>query len=120
MKKSYPALLLCVFATLAVGLSAGFGSRPDTWYYALTKPVWTPPGWIFAPVWILLYTLMGIALWLVWQRRSESLSTTAISLYIIQLILNAAWSLIFFGLHNPGLAFAEICLLWIAILATLI
>ena len=119
MKKSYPALLLSIVFTLAVGLAAGSVSRPDAWYYDLAKPVWTPPDWIFAPVWIILYTLMGVSLWLVWQRRAERLAATAIGLYVIQLILNAVWSLIFFGCHNPGLAFAEICLLWIAILATM-
>jgi tryptophan-rich sensory protein len=119
MKKSYLAVFFWIIITLAVGLAAGMVSRPDTWYFALSKPSWNPPAWIFAPVWILLYALMGAAAGFIWQRRAVSQSTPALSLYVIQLILNIIWPLIFFGMHNPGLAFAEICLLWLAIMATL-
>ena len=119
MQKSYLALFFWIIITLAVGLAAGMVSRPDVWYDALSKPVWNPPGWIFAPVWIVLYVLMGAAAGLIWQRRTISQSTLALNFYVIQLILNIIWPLIFFGMRNPGLAFAEICLLWIAIVATL-
>ncbi len=119
MQKSYLALFFWIIITLAVGLAAGMVSRPDVWYDALSKPVWNPPGWIFAPVWIVLYVLMGAAAGLIWQRRAISQSTLALNFYVIQLILNIIWPLIFFGMRNPGLAFAEICLLWIAIVATL-
>jgi benzodiazapine receptor len=119
MQKSYFALFFWIIITLAVGLAAGMVSRPDVWYDALSKPVWNPPGWIFAPVWIVLYVLMGTAAGLIWQRRAISQSTLALNFYVIQLILNIIWPLIFFGMRNPGLAFAEICLLWIAIVATL-
>lgn len=119
MKKSYLPVFFWIIITLAVGLAAGMVSRPDEWYSALSKPVWNPPGWIFAPVWILLYVLMGAAAGIIWQRRAISQSTLALNFYVIQLILNIIWPLIFFGMRNPGLAFAEICLLWIAIVVTL-
>ena len=119
MQKKYLAVFFWIIITLAVGLAAGMVNRPDAWYFALSKPSWNPPAWIFAPVWILLYAFMGTATGLVWQRRAVSQSTLAFSLYVIQLILNIIWPLIFFGMRNPGLAFAEICLLWIAIVATL-
>lgn len=120
MKKSYLSLFACVFLTLAAGMISGAANRPDAWYAALVKPLWTPPGWIFVPVWIVLYVLMGVALWLIWERRSARLSSMAITLFMIQLILNVAWSWFFFGLHSPALAFADICLLWAAILATIL
>jgi len=119
MKKSYFPVFFWIIITLAVGLAAGMVSRPDVWYDALSKPVWNPPGWIFAPVWILLYVLMGAAAGIIWQRRAFSQSTLALNLYVIQLILNIIWSFIFFGMRNPGFAFAEICLLWLAIIATI-
>jgi tryptophan-rich sensory protein len=119
MQKSYFPVFFWIIITLAVGLAAGIVSRPDVWYDALSKPAWNPPGWIFAPVWILLYVLMGAAAGLIWQRRAISQSILALSFYVIQLILNIIWPLIFFGMCNPGLAFTEICLLWIAIVATL-
>ena len=118
MKKSYLPVFFWIIITLAVGLAAGMVSRPDAWYYALNKPVWNPPAWIFAPVWILLYALMGTAAGLIWQRRAISQSALALNFYVIQLILNIIWPLIFFGMRNPGLAFAEICLLWICLLYT--
>ncbi len=118
-KKYHLGVFLWVIVTLAVGLVAGMVSRPDAWYSALSKPVWNPPAWIFAPVWILLYTLMGIAAGFIWQRRVISPSPLALSLYVIQLILNIIWPLIFFCMRNPGLAFGEICLLWISIVATI-
>ncbi len=112
------SLLFWIVLTLAAGLISGTVSRPDAWYYALHKPEWTPPNWVFTPVWILLYILMGIAAWLVWKKSAEKSVVIAIGLFIIQLALNAAWTWIFFGLHNPGMAFVEICLLWVAILLT--
>ncbi len=120
MKKSYPSLFACVFITLAAGMISGAVNRPDAWYATLVKPMWTPPGWVFAPVWIVLYVLMGVALWLIWERRSARLSSAAITVFMMQLIFNVVWSWFFFGLHSPALAFADICLLWAAILATIL
>ena len=108
----------------AVGLSQFAGvigsiftsSSISTWYATLQKPELTPPGWIFGPVWITLYFLMGIAAYLVWKRNNKK----ALIIFGVQLILNSLWSIIFFGLQNPGLALLEIIILWIAILWTMI
>lgn len=104
-------LVFC-FAAAAVG--ARF--RPGAWYAGLRKPSWTPPSWLFAPVWTVLYAMMAVAAWLVWREAGLS---REIGLFVAQLALNAVWSWLFFGLHRPGLAFADIVALWLAILATL-
>lgn len=108
-------LLLCFAA-------AAFGSLflPGEWYAQLRKPAWNPPNWIFGPVWTALYTLMAVAAWLVWIRGGFAAQRVPLGLFLLQLLLNAAWSALFFGLHNPGLAFAEIVLLCLAIMGTLI
>lgn len=112
---------------VAVSLAAGaIGSLATaqaipTWYPTLAKPAWNPPSWVFGPVWTTLYVLMGAAAWLVWQRsRGLREVRVPMALFALQLVLNAAWSLIFFGLHALGAAFVEILLLWLAILATLL
>jgi translocator protein len=114
---------LALLGWLAVSFGASLvGSRfmPGEWYAALAKPAWTPPNWIFAPVWTLLYALIGLSAWLVWRRTGFSGAGPALSLFLVQLALNALWSYLFFGIHRPGLAFLEILVLWAAILATLI
>ena len=93
---------------------------PGEWYEGLMKPALTPPGWIFGPVWTLLYTMMGVAAWLVWQRHGYAAASRSLGLFLLQLGLNALWAYFFFGLKNPGLAFLDIVVLWLAILATLI
>lgn len=108
-------LLLC-FAASAMG--ALF--MPGEWYAALAKPAWNPPGWIFGPVWTILYAMMAVAAWLVWQRGGWAAQGRPLRLFLVQLALNALWSPIFFGLHEPGLAFAEMILLWLAIGVTLV
>jgi tryptophan-rich sensory protein len=103
-------------------LPASIGSRftPGEWYLQLQKPTWTPPGYLFGPVWSLLYLTMGVAAWLVWKRAGFAGARVALILFIAQLALNGMWSWIFFGLHKPGIAFAEILVLWGMILGTLI
>jgi benzodiazapine receptor len=98
------------------------GSRflPGPWYASLAKPSWTPPGYIFGPVWSLLYASMGVAAWLLWRRAGLSGAKTAFVLFAIQLILNALWSWFFFGMQRPGLALVDIVVLWIFILASMI
>jgi tryptophan-rich sensory protein len=86
----------------------------------LKKPTWNPPGWIFGPVWTALYLSMAVAAWLVWRRRPGVNITPAMLLFALQLILNLFWSVLFFGMRNPMLAFFEIILLWVAILLTTI
>jgi len=90
------------------------------WYAGLVKPPWTPPGWIFGPVWSALYLMMALAAWLVWRRGGLALASIPISLFMVQLGLNVMWSILFFGFHMPGIAFGEIVILWFAILATVI
>ncbi len=87
-----------------------------TWYLTLQKPFFNPPGWIFGPVWIFLYTLMGISSYMIWQDRAiNNLVKPALIIFGVHLVLNALWSILFFGLKNPGLAFIEIIVLLIFI-----
>ena len=95
-------------------------SAIPTWYAVLQKPALNPPAWIFAPVWTTLYLLMGVAAFLIWRKGLERKEIkSALSMFCFQLILNALWSIIFFGLHNPGMALVEIVTLWLAILWTI-
>ena len=94
--------------------------RIEGWYAALTKPSWTPPGWLFGPVWTVLYLGMAVAAWLVWRQKGLSAARGALTLFGVQLGLNVAWSWLFFGLRNPGLGFVDILSLWVAIAATLV
>lgn len=108
-------LFVC-FAASAVGSLF----TPGEWYASLQKPSWNPPNWIFGPIWITLYAMMALAAWLVWKRGGWHAQRRALALFLVQLALNAAWTALFFGLKNPGLAFAEIVVLWLAIAATLL
>ena len=108
-------------AWLAGSMAAGLiGSRfmPGQWYEALEKPAWTPPDAVFGPVWTVLYIMMGVSAWLVWRKEGFGGATAPLALFIIQLVLNALWSYIFFGLQQPMLAFCEILVLWVVILLT--
>jgi tryptophan-rich sensory protein len=107
------------FAAAGLGSIATTSSIP-TWYADLAKPAWTPPDWIFGPVWTLLYSMMAIAAWLVWRRTGLAGAKLPLGLFAVQLVLNTLWSILFFGLRSPGGAMIEIVLLWAAILATLI
>ena len=104
-----------VAGSLAVG-GQGFTS----WYATIQKPGFTPPGWVFGPVWTVLYLLMGVAAFLVWQRGLGSRPVRiALAWFLVQLALNAAWSPVFFGLHRIGPALVVIVLLWVAIVITM-
>lgn len=105
----------CLAAGAIGSLLTASGLRE--WYPTLIKPIWNPPSWVFGPVWTLLYILMGVSAWLVWRRGGWS---RAHVVFGVQLLLNAAWSGLFFGLRSPGLAFAEIVALWLAIASTLV
>ena len=101
------------FAPAVIGLRF-----PSAEYYArLNKPSWAPPGWLFGPVWTVLYALMGIAAWLVADKQGSA-SRTPLLLWTAQLALNATWTPVFFGLRSPRLALANIGLLWLAIVGT--
>lgn len=93
---------------------------PGEWYAGLRKPSWNPPNWIFGPVWTALYTMMAIAAWLIWKRGGFSGQRKALTWFLLQLLLNALWSPLFFGMKNPALAFVDIVLLWLALLATVL
>lgn len=111
-------IVLC-FAVAALGGWLTMLGMP-AWYDSLTKPSWNPPNWIFGPVWTLLYLAMAVAAWLVWRERGRRDVDVALELFAVQLTLNLIWSGLFFALRSPGLAAAEIGLLWVAILATLV
>ena len=109
--------LLVAFAAAAVGgfASAGAGE----FYRELVRPSWAPPGWLFGPVWSVLYLLMGVAAWLVWRARGFTGARSALLLFVVQLAANALWTWLFFVLRQGGLAFAEILVLWALILVTM-
>lgn len=93
----------------------------ETWYAVLEKPAFNPPSWVFGPVWTTLYTLMGIAAWLVWQAGFDRRAVkVALALFIVQFALNLAWTPAFFGLESPLLGLAVIVPLWVAIVATIL
>ncbi len=123
MKIKYPWKL---FASIIITLSAGFlgsfftGPAVKTWYLLINRPSWNPPAWLFAPVWTTLFILMGVSLYLVWSQKMNAKIRLALNIFTVQLILNIFWSVIFFGMGNFWLAFAEIVVLWIFILLTII
>jgi len=122
MKKYLKLVASIVICQMAGILGAVFTSNSvDTWYSTITRPDIAPPNWIFGPVWTTLFLLMGISLYIVWNKGLQTReSKVAVSVFGLQLVLNTLWSIIFFGLHNPGLAFIEIIFLWISILASII
>jgi tryptophan-rich sensory protein len=109
------------FGAAAIGSAATIPNL-SPWYAGLRKPSWTPPSWIFGPVWTALYLLMAIAAWLAWRARDARREDVQVGLgcFVFQLALNAAGSWLFFGLHRTGLAFAEILSLWLVIAATIL
>ena len=114
-------IMLIVFMAVSFGAAAIGGQfAPGRWYAELVKPDWNPPDWIFAPVWTILYLLIGLSAWLVWKKAGFANGALALSAFAVQLGLNAAWSWIFFGLHRPATAFIEIIILWLAILVTML
>jgi translocator protein len=109
------ALVLVAFIAIAFAVAA-FGSlatiqNVDGWYADAAKAAWNPPNWIFGPVWTLLYTAMSVSAWLVWRRRNEADVRRPLTLYVIQLVLNALWTPVFFGLYP----FVGAPALWVAL-----
>jgi benzodiazapine receptor len=112
------AVLFCIIAGSLGSLVTITG--PGSWYASLQKPFFTPPGWVFAPVWITLFILMGIALYLVWESgRDRHDVQAALAVFGVQFILNILWSFLFFGIRSPILGFADIILLWVMIAVTI-
>ncbi|MCQ1534197.1 tryptophan-rich sensory protein [Methanosarcina sp. KYL-1] len=113
------SILLCQLAG-ALG-SLYTASSLEIWYAVLEKPAFNPPSWVFFPVWVTLYTLMGISLYLVWEKGLQQKEVkVGIVLFGIQLGLNTLWSFLFFGLRSPYYAFIEILFLWLAIFLTIV
>lgn len=114
------SLVAWIFLLVALGAGVGILFGADAWYDGLLKPTFNPPTSVFGPVWTVLYALMAVAVWLVWRGRhgDAAMRRTALRLFWVQFALNLVWSPLFFGLHSPGLAFVDICLLWMAVLAT--
>jgi tryptophan-rich sensory protein len=116
-------LLACVLLCQLAGVigSVFTASSLENWYLLLEKPAFTPPSWVFFPAWVILYTLMGISLYLVWERGSQGQEIKmGLLIFGIQLGLNVLWSFLFFGLKSPYYAFVEIVLLWLAIFLTIL
>jgi tryptophan-rich sensory protein len=110
--------LVVSFAASAVGAFASMQAK--SFYSQLAQPAWAPPPWIFGPVWTVLYVMMALAAWLVWRSGGFRTNRIALSLFLVQLALNALWSWVFFAWHFGALAFADIVLLWVLIVATLV
>lgn len=117
---------LAVFLVVCFAI-AGLGSLFTTpqvadggWYDTLNKPFFTPPSWLFGPVWSVLYLMIAVSGWLVWRRRGFSGAPVAMALFAAQLALNFLWSAVFFGLRSPGLGLVEILVMWAGILTTIL
>jgi len=104
----------------AAAAAPGMKFRPGVWYAALRKPAWTPPDWVFPVVWTVLYFMIAIAGWLVWTGAGGQDAALPLVVFGLQLVFNALWSALFFGLRLPGYAFADLLLLWLTILATIL
>lgn len=125
--KDWSILITCLLIAHAAGaLGSVFTiTAIPLWYSALVLPPFSPPNWVFGPVWTLLYTLLGIALYIVWRTRGGDIErgrrrTRAVTLFAVQLILNALWSILFFGLQSPLYALVDIALLVVFISATMV
>lgn len=118
----YLKIIYCVAICLAVGyLSSNVTqSSIKTWYPTIEKPIFNPPSWVFAPVWTILYIMMGVAAGMVWNKleSNKELVKKGLLFFTVQLLLNALWSYLFFGLNNILLAFLEIILLWLIMYET--
>lgn len=111
--------LVLPFIAAAIGSFFTFNAIP-TWYAGLQKPALSPPNWVFGPVWSALYLMMGISFYIIWTKKTKQNKDQVIFLYFTQLVLNTLWSIIFFGMKQPFLAFMEIIILWILILLTIV
>ncbi len=117
--ENWPALLGFI-AVNCVAAATGGIFRPGKWYEDLRKPSWTPPNWLFGPAWSLLYAMSAFAGYLVFVSAQPGALMTPMVFYGLQLVLNGMWSAIFFGMRRPDIAFGEVLLLWLSILATIV
>lgn len=109
-----------MLAVCFLAATTGLFVATDGWYATLLKPSWNPPAWVFAPTWTLLYILMALAAWLVWREGGWRAQGRPLGLFLVQLFLNALWTPLFFGLHWPGGALADILVLWAVLAITLL
>ncbi|CAN5307395.1 tryptophan-rich sensory protein [soil metagenome] len=115
-------LTISILACLILGGLSGISttSAITGWYTTLIKPAFNPPNWIFGPAWTLLYILMGISFALIWNKGWEKKEVkNALGIFIIQLVLNLIWSVLFFAMQNPAIAFIDIIILWMLIFLTI-
>ena len=120
--QSFPKLAAAILFCIIVGSIGSLVTitGPGSWYASLQKPFFAPPNWVFAPVWITLFVLMGIALYLVWQSGTEKRDVRiALGIFCVQFFFNVIWSFLFFGLKSPLLGFIDILILWVMIVVTL-
>ncbi len=122
LARRWPALLVFIVVTFAAASIGALATNSSvaTWYPTLAKPSWNPPGWVFGPVWSALYLMMATAAWRVSLHTENPERRSALTWFFVQLGLNALWSCLFFGLRRPGLAFAEILVLWSTLVIILI
>ena len=115
--------MLVLFVGFCLAISAMGGQITadpvNTWYQGINKPSFNPPDWIFAPVWVLLYTLIGISGWRVWMRGGFVRNHKAFLVYVVQVLMTLLWSTLFFGAQEFGLALAEIIILWVLIVVNI-
>ncbi len=117
----YSALALSLFVAFVAAATGGAGSAgAGEFYEQMQLPAWAPPGWLFAPVWTILYFLMAIAAWLAWRADDWSRTGPALSLYLTQLLVNSLWSWLFFAWRLGGVAFTEILLLIVLLSGTVV
>ncbi|HLL83747.1 MAG TPA: TspO/MBR family protein [Longimicrobium sp.] len=113
-----PVWLAVSFVAAAAG---GIASASAPVFYAqLAKPAWAPPAWLFGPAWTVLFVLMGVAAWLVWRERGHPRARTGLTLFVVQLVFNALWSWLFFAWRRGDLALAEVVVLELLIVATMV
>lgn len=120
--QSFPKLAASILLCIIVGSIGSLVTitGPGSWYASLQKPFFAPPNWVFAPVWITLFTLMGIAVYIIWQSGPEKRDVRiAIGIFCVQFFFNVIWSFLFFGLKSPLLGFIDILILWVMIVVTL-
>jgi len=116
---SWVPLLGFIAASFLAAMTGAF-FRPGEWHERLKKPSWRPPNRLFAPVWTVLYVMIAVSGWLVWREEGFSGAALPLAVYALQLMLNAAWTPLFFGLHRPDLGFVDIVLVWLSIVATIV
>ena len=121
--KNWKKLIASIILVWVVGVSGSLftASSVNSWYSYIVKPSFTPPSWLIGPVWTILYIMIGVSLFLVWTTKaSKKVKKKAYWIFGVQIVLNAMWSVAFFGAQNPGLAFIVIALLWISIILNII